>query len=228
MKENAPHQGLNPAIPPQEDARWDLAKAESVGMAAHTVAEDNYSIYREGMFNNPFDELTISRSSKEKINKDIARLERPFERLYDLNPESFSQVSLPEFIDASRQFNNLSEEIEMIETVLPQMQKLISELQNRFENKWVTEAGWVLESLLMIVQRNGFIDRKDVESLKMKFKLISKDFDGTRRQELEKCIEIIDEYLKKVTVYSEDVRKRRQTFFEKYKIEEEVHKEASA
>ncbi len=324
-EEQAPIQGSNSVTPSEDDARWDPAKAETVGIATYLAAEDEeYRSRFEGrgdFSGNPFKSTTIrnamdleknpdseyylgildnylshyqfsrnnpphfkyeyewpdeqhllsditgikdslyiaekklktednsqnreaveqlqaklqplleqvkpyvrkwSKSHLEEMrsNQDakIEKVEQLLETLYNLNPDAFSQVSTLEFIAATKEFHDISREIEEIETKLPRMQALATTLQDRLKNKWVTDGGWIKERLLGNLRRDDFITREEGESLMEKFKLISKDFDSTRRQELEKYIEIVDEYLNKVTIAAEEARKKQQAFSEKFHL----------
>ena len=227
MKENSPGQGLSPTVTPQEDARWDKAKAETVGRATYEVAEDvAYREDRNLYDGNPFEEESYAYAldADKSQADDIAKLERPFERLYDINPEGFAQVSIPDFISAAEEFNGLELQLAWREQELQRIQVLLSNLQNHLTKKWRYEGQRFAEDLIGIFGHKGSVTGENDLSLRQNMKKISGDFDLTPRQVLEKYIEFATKYVEIATGRAEEAKKEHQQFFEKHKIPEEMSK----
>ncbi len=156
---SAPQASVNPEVPSQEDARWDIDKAETVGKATHQDAygrrsnpftplppfdivlyKDKHYAYEpqeleeleekaRGRYAIEIKELTARRAAE------VADLQYPFETLYDLRPEKAAQMPLEEFIKAGREFSSLETNFQIAKAIVSNMEDLRTNLETCIKNR---------------------------------------------------------------------------------------------
>ncbi len=233
---SVPQTTVNPETPPQEDTRWDIDKAGTVGRATYEIAEQSR---RKGFGSNPFDqglhfkqsnpeEKEIPEEIKEAIANSIAWLQHPFEKLYDLKPEQFSQIPLPEFIAAAREFETVERRLFSAEESLKGLQALLSKLQGHLEKRQAFYEEFWQHLFDTVKYDQEWPERTALFRSRNELRSISNNFDITPRQIVEEYIKIVDHYLEVARNYVEQVKRDRKTFLEKYGITEKVQEAPSA
>lgn len=220
-------QNPSPIVPQQEDTRWDIDKAETVGRATYEVAQDfNYMDLDNPFERQKWDRMMTSGYSPEQQAKDIAKIEAPFETLYNLKPETFAQLPLAEFIDAAKEFRLIEARLQSSgEEVLESVQTLRSSLEGNLEKRQAFY-GEFWKHMWDIFKYGGIpeSERQALYNSRVELRKIANGFDTTPRQIIEEYIKIVDRYLEMERNYDrnyiEQAKKDRKEFLAKYGISE--------
>jgi hypothetical protein len=242
---SAQETSANPEVPQGSDTRWDIDKAETVGRATYEAAATEAERKYRG---NPFDSFPLNvpftsdeepegleevkgwRMEKELIeirqrraeesNTRIAELQQPYERFYDLDPQRFSQMPLPEFMSLSQEFSGLELRLSKAQEIINNMKDLSSLLEKHLVQKRRFDGDFLRYLIDIVKYFNGFPERESIFSTQKEIYSIIRDFDNSPRQIIEKYKQIVERFIPAAEMYLESRKREYEEFLTKHGLSE--------
>lgn len=88
-------------------------------------------------------ENRMLRAGERQRDEAIDQVIKPFEELYDLNPELFAKMPVPEFIEANRELREIEQDLVRLETGQKRIIEGAEEIKSKIENRELIE--WPIE-----------------------------------------------------------------------------------
>jgi hypothetical protein len=234
-----------------EDTRWDINKAETVGRATYQDAKS-----KRRYDSDPFDFFPIElpsipdekpkgyheaqewRDTKEKIerlqtkgregNTMIAELQQPYEKLYDLDPQRFSQTSLSEFMSLAQEFSGLEWRLSEAQEMVDDMKDLSSLLEKHVEQKRRFDGDFWRYLINTVKYNKGFPEEESVFLTQEEIYDIVRDFDNSPRQVIQKYKQIVERFIPVAETYLEQKKKDYEEFLAKHGLSDSVQEAPTA
>lgn len=180
----------------------------------------------------------------------IAKLERPFEELYDLAPETFANMPTSEFMEVTKQLITLKRKLNYENQGLHTAQHISEELRESFLERrrglrWDStgsiggssiykgDVSAVIEEIQDALLMPGFKDNEEYDRITHevddKYRAVFEgSFDKTPRQIVEGVIELTDGYAQQIAGKVQEALRQKNEFLKKYGVKTESEESETA
>ena len=169
----------------------------------------------------------------------IAKLERPFEELYDLAPDTFANMPTSEFMEVTREFTSLEKKLKLENRSLWTAEQISTVLKEHLEKKqglhWdshLRRNSFYSGNVAVMVDeiqdalRIGGVTSEEYERIAQevedKYKAVfAGSFDKTPKQIVESALELTDGYAQQIAGKVQEALRQKQEFLKKHGIKTE-------